>query len=92
MNQIGFLEQQQELRGLSQQIHFLNGKARGATKRKKRFQLLRRVRRLRILRSLNVTSLPAQSVRLLVRHSRRVDAGSFNSTANDLKAGFLVTF
>ena len=35
MNQIGFLEQQQELRGLSQQIHFLNGKARGAAKRKK---------------------------------------------------------
>jgi hypothetical protein len=48
MNQIGLLAQQQELRGLSQQIHFLNGKARGAAKRKKAyFQLLRRVRRLR---------------------------------------------
>ena len=35
MNQIGLLEHQQELRGLSQQIHFLNGKARGAAKRKK---------------------------------------------------------
>jgi hypothetical protein len=48
MNQIGLLEQQQELRRLSQQIHFLNGKARGEAKRKKLyFQLLRRVRRLR---------------------------------------------
>ncbi len=48
MNQIGLLEQQQELRRLSQQIHFLNGKVRGEAKRKKLyFQLLRRVRRLR---------------------------------------------
>jgi hypothetical protein len=48
MNQIGLLEQQQELRHLSQQIHFLNGKARGEAKRKKLyFQLLRRVRRVR---------------------------------------------
>ena len=48
MNQIGLLEQQEELRRLSQQIHFLNGKARGAAKRKKvYFQLLRRARRLR---------------------------------------------
>jgi hypothetical protein len=35
MNQIGLLEQQQELRRLSQQIHFLNGKVRGEAKRKK---------------------------------------------------------
>ena len=48
MNAIGLLEQQQELRRLSQQIHFLNGKVRGEAKRKKLyFQLLRRVRRLR---------------------------------------------
>ena len=48
MNQIGLLEQQQELRRLSQQIDFLNGKARAEAKRKKwYFQLLRRVRRLR---------------------------------------------
>src|SRR6266436_5656833 len=48
MNQIGLLEQQEELRRLSQQIHFLNGKTRGVAKRKKvYFQLLRRVRRLR---------------------------------------------
>jgi transposase, IS5 family len=48
MNQIGLLAQQEELRRMSQQIHFLNGKARGAAKRKKvYFQLLRRVRRLR---------------------------------------------
>jgi len=42
------LDQQQELRRLSLQIHFLDGKARGEAKRKKLyFQLLRRVRRLR---------------------------------------------
>jgi hypothetical protein len=35
MNQIGLLEQQEELRRLSQQIHFLNGKARGAAKRRR---------------------------------------------------------
>ena len=57
MNQIGLLEQQEELRRLNQQIHFLNGKARGAAKRKKvYFQLLRRVRRLRkrLLRDLEL--------------------------------------
>jgi hypothetical protein len=56
MNQIGLLEQQEELRRMSQQIHFLNGKARGDAKRKKLyFQLLRRVRRLRkrLLRDLD---------------------------------------
>ena len=48
MNQIGLLEQLEELRRMSQQIHFLNGKARGQAKRQKvYFQLLRRVRRLR---------------------------------------------
>ena len=48
MNPIGLLVQQEELRRLSQQIHFLTGKARGEAKRKKLyFQLIRRVRRLR---------------------------------------------
>jgi hypothetical protein len=48
MNQIGLLEQQEELRRMSQQIDFFNGKARGEAKRKKLyFQLLRRARRLR---------------------------------------------
>jgi hypothetical protein len=48
MNPIGLLEQQEELRRLSQQIHFLSGKARGEAKRKKwYFHLIRRVRRLR---------------------------------------------
>ena len=48
MNQIGLLAQQQELRLMSQQIDFINGKARAEAKRKKLyFQLLRRVRRLR---------------------------------------------
>ena len=57
MNQIGLLKQQQELWRLSQQIDFLNGKARGEAKRKKLyFQLLRRVRRLRkrLLRDLEL--------------------------------------
>jgi hypothetical protein len=57
MNPIGLVEQQEELRGLSQQIHFLNGKARGEAKRKKLyFQLIRRVRRLRkrLLRDLEL--------------------------------------
>ena len=56
MNQSGLLEQQQELRGLSQQIDFLNGKARTEARRKKLyFQLLRRVGRLRkrLLRDLD---------------------------------------
>jgi hypothetical protein len=48
MNQNGLLEQQEELRRLSQQIHFLHGKGRGEAKRKKLyFQLIWRVRRLR---------------------------------------------
>jgi len=48
MQQIGLLEQQDELRRMSQQIDFLNGKARAEAKRKKLyFQLLRRVGRLR---------------------------------------------
>jgi hypothetical protein len=48
MNQIGLLEQQQELRRMSQQIDFLQGKGRAEAKRRKLyFQLLRRVRRLR---------------------------------------------
>jgi hypothetical protein len=48
MNPIGLLKQQEELRRLSQQIHFLTGKARAGAKRKKwYFQLIRRVRRLR---------------------------------------------
>jgi hypothetical protein len=49
--------QHEELRRLSQQIHFLNGKARGAAKRKKvYFHLVRRVRRLRkrLLRDLEL--------------------------------------
>ena len=48
LNQTGLLEQQEELRQLSQQIHFLSGKARGEAKRKKLyFHLLRRARRVR---------------------------------------------
>ena len=48
MNQVGLGQQQEELRRMSQQIHFLNGKARAKGKRQKLyFQLVRRVRRLR---------------------------------------------
>ena len=48
MNQIGLLVQQEELRRMSQQIDFLDGRARAEAKRKKLyFQLIRRVRRLR---------------------------------------------
>jgi hypothetical protein len=48
MRQVGLAAQQQELRRLSQQIHFLNGKGRGEAKRRKLYyQLVRRVRRLR---------------------------------------------
>jgi transposase, IS5 family len=57
MNPIGLLVQQEELLRLSQQIHFLTGKARGEAKRKKLyFQLTRRVRRLRtrLLRDLEL--------------------------------------
>ncbi len=48
INAVGLAVQQQELRRMSQQILFLNGKARGQGRRKKLyFQLVRRVRRLR---------------------------------------------
>jgi hypothetical protein len=48
MQQVGLAEQQEELRRLSQQILFLDGKARRQVKRQKLyFQLLRGVRRLR---------------------------------------------
>lgn len=48
MKQVGLAQQQEELRRMSQQILFLNGKARGQGKRKKLyFQLIRRVRRMR---------------------------------------------
>jgi len=48
MNSVGLAAQQEELRRMSQQILFLNGKARGQGRRKKLyFQLVRRVRRLR---------------------------------------------
>lgn len=48
MNPVGLAAQQEDLRRMSQQILFLNGKARGQGRRKKLyFQLVRRVRRLR---------------------------------------------
>jgi IS5 family transposase len=48
INPVGLAAQQEELRRMSQQIHFLGGKARRQGRRKKLyFQLVRRVRRLR---------------------------------------------
>ena len=76
MNQIGLLEQQQELRALSQQIDFLNGKARGEARRKKLyFQLLRRATRLRkrLLRDLEAVRLNLES-RTDLAPSRRLKA------------------
>ena len=76
MNQAGLLEQQEELRRMSQQIHFLNGNARGGAKRKKcYFQLLRRARRLRkrLLRDLDLVRLNLQG-RTDLPPSRRLRA------------------
>jgi hypothetical protein len=64
MNPIGLLEQQEELRRLSQQIHFLSAKARGEAKSKNwYFQLIRRVRRLRkrLLRDLETVRRKLES-------------------------------
>jgi len=76
MNQIGLLEQQQELRALSQQIDFLNGKARAEARRKKLyFQLLRRATRLRkrLLRDLESVRRNLES-RIDLPPSRRLKA------------------
>ena len=89
MNPIGFLEQQEELRRLSQQIHFLTGKARAGAKRKKwYFQLIRRVRRLRkrLLRDLETVRRNLEG-RADLPPSRRLMAGeALGLIADDLAA------
>ena len=89
MNQIGLFEQQEELRRLNQQIHFLNGKARGEAKRKKLyFQLVRRVRRLRkrLLRDLESVRRNLES-RTDLLPSRRLKAEeALRLIAEDLAA------
>ena len=89
MNQIGLLEQLEELRRMSQQIHFLNGKARGAAKRKKLyFQLLRRVRRLRkrLLRDLESVRRNLEDRADLLPSRRLVGEKALCLIAEDLAA------
>jgi len=95
MNQIGLLVQQEELRRMSQQIDFLDGRARAEAKRKKLyFQLIRRVHRLRkrLLRDLESvrrnlegrTDLPP-SRRLMGEEALRLiaeDLAALEQTAN----------
>jgi hypothetical protein len=84
MNQIGLLEQQQELRRMSQQIDFLQGKGRAEAKRRKSyFQLLRRVRRLRkrLLRDLESVRRNLESLiclRVGVRWAKKFSASSLD--------------
>jgi hypothetical protein len=90
MNQIGPLEQQEELRRLSQQTHFLNGKARGEAKRKKLyFQLLRRVRRLRrrLLRGLESVRRNLEARADLLPSRRLMGEEALCLIAEDLAAG-----
>jgi hypothetical protein len=89
MNQIGLLEQLEELRRMSQQIDFLNGKARGGAKRKKvYFQLLRRVRRLRkrLLRDLESVRRNLEDRADLLPSRRLVGEEALCLIAEDLAA------
>ena len=89
MNPIGLLEQQEELRRLSQQIHFLSGKARGEAKRKKwYFQLIRRVRRLRkrLLRDLETVRRNLESRADLPPSRRLMGEEALGLIAADLAA------
>ncbi len=103
MNQIGLLEQQEEFRRMSHQIHFLNGKARGEAKRKKLyFQLSRRARRLRkrLLRSPARPGSPFicppfgsqshGSLSLKVSFSARMFSGFGCHSGNPTEASFLL--
>jgi hypothetical protein len=89
MNPIGLLEQQEELRRLSQQIHFLTGKARAEAKRKKLyFQLIRRVRRLRkrLLRDLELVRRNLESRSDLPPSRRLMAEEALCLIADDLAA------
>jgi hypothetical protein len=89
INPIGLLEQQEELRRLSQQIHFLTGKARAEAKRKKLyFQLIRRVRRLRkrLLRDLELVRRNLESRSDLPPSRRLMAEEALCLIADDLAA------
>ena len=89
MNPIGLLQQHEALRRLNQQIHFLNGKARGEAKRKKLyFQLLRRVRRLRkrLLRDLEAVRRNLEGRTDLAPSRRLMGEEALGLIAEDLAA------
>jgi hypothetical protein len=89
MNQIGLLAQQEELRQLSQQIHFLSGKARAEAKRKKLyFHLLRRARRVRkrLLRDLESVRRNLESRRDWAPSRRLMAQAALCLIADDLAA------
>jgi hypothetical protein len=89
MNQIGLLDQQEELWRMSRQIHFLDGRARGEAKRKKLyFQLLRRVRRLRkrLLRDLESVRRNLENRADLPPSRRLISEEALCRIADDLAA------
>ena len=89
MNQVGLEEQQEELRRMSQQILFLNGKARGQGRRQKLyFQLIRRVRRLRkrLLRDIEPVRQNLESRSDLLPSRRLMAQEAVSLLADDLQA------
>ena len=89
LQQVGLLAQEEELRRLSQQIHFLNGKPRGEARRRKLyFQLLRRVRRLRkrLLRDFEVVRVQVAGRTDLVPSRQLLAQEALRFLAEDLAA------
>jgi hypothetical protein len=89
MRQVGLAEQQEELRRMSQQILFLNGKARGQGRRKRLyFQLIRRGRRLhkRLLGDLEPVRQNLESRRDLLPSRRLMAEEVVGLLSDDLRA------
>ncbi len=89
LKQVGLTEQQEEFRRMSQQILFLNGKARGQGRRQKLyFQLIRRVRRLRkrLLRDLEAVRQNLESRRDLWPSRRLLAEAAVGLLGEDLQA------
>ncbi len=90
MNQIGLLEQQEELRRLNQQIHFLSGKARAEAKRQKwYFQLSAagaQTARKRLLRDLETVRRKLESRADLLPSRRLRGEQALGLIAEDLAA------
>jgi len=89
MNPVGLTAQQQELRRMSQQILFLNGKARQEGKRKKLyFQLMQRARRLRkrLLRDLEPVCRHLQTRGDLLPSRRLMAEDAIGVLTEDLQA------